>query len=63
MTKLVHTADLGLDSQVSISVGELMLLYRVETRITLLHDDIKVTLAEQSFQSQTAFFAPFEGAF
>ncbi len=40
-----------------------MLLYRVETRITLLRDDIKVTLAEQSFQSQTAFFAPFEGAF
>ena len=33
-----------------------MLLYRVETRITLLHDDIEVTLAEQSFQSQTAFF-------
>ena len=32
-----------------------MLLYRVETRITLLRDDIKVTLAEQSFQSQTAF--------
>ena len=32
-----------------------MLLYRVETRITLLRDNTKVTLAEQSFQSQTAF--------
>lgn len=36
-----------------------MLLYRMETRITFLHDKKTVTLTEQSFLSQTAFFIEF----
>ena len=50
--------------KVSISVGELMLLYRMETRITILHDTKRSDLDRTEFSIPNGlFFAPLEGAF